>query len=151
MGVIRRNFKACSVDVKSRLYQSLIKPKLTYGSAAWYPSTEEKEHLLDMIQRSAARLCFSDYSRESSVTQMLEKLEWTSLEDCKRITRLSMMYRITHDLVDIDWKDFMTKPIRPARRHHPTSYTMYANTSQVSSVCKQLLPMDNPPLEQFTS
>ena len=122
MGVIRRNFKACSVDVKSRLYQSLIQPKLTYGSAAWYPSTKEEEHLLDMIQRSAARLCFNDYSRESSVTQMLEKLEWTSLEDCRRITRLSMMYRITHDLVDIDWKDFLTKPTRPTRRHHPTSY-----------------------------
>ena len=83
---------------------------------------KEEEHLLDMIQRSAARLCFNDYSRESSVTQMLEKLEWTSLEDCRRITRLSMMFRITHDLVDIDWKDFMTKSTRPTRKHHPTSY-----------------------------
>ena len=81
MGVFRRNFKACSVDVKSRLYQSLIQPKSTYVPAAWYPSTKEEEEHLDMIQRSAARLCFNDYSRESSVTKMLEKLEWTSLED----------------------------------------------------------------------
>jgi len=122
MGVIRRNFRACSTDVKSRLYQSLIQPKLNYGSAAWYPSTKEEKHLLDMIQRSAARLCFNDYSRDSSVTQMLYKLDWTSLETCRQITRLIMMYRITHNLVDIPWQDHLTKPTRPTRRYHPSSY-----------------------------
>ena len=42
MGIIRMNFKACSIDVKSILYQSVIQTKLTYGSAAWYPSTKEE-------------------------------------------------------------------------------------------------------------
>ena len=52
---------------------------------------------------------------------------------CRR--RLSMMFRITHDHVDTDLKDFITKPTRPTRRHHPTSYmhiqvksALYANS-----------------------
>lgn len=135
LGVIRRNFKACTKDVKSRLYLSLIQPRLVYGSAAWIPSTNEEKHTLDMIQRSAARLCFNNYSREESVTQMLTQLEWPSLDICRRTTRINMMFRITHDLVDISWSEYLTRPTRLTRRHHPLSYmqiqvssTVYANS-----------------------
>ncbi|XP_072046528.1 NXPE family member 3-like [Amphiura filiformis] len=73
----RRNFKACPTYIKSRLYLSLI----------------EERHQLDMIQRSAARLCYNNYSREASVTQMLNQLEWPSLDTCRLITRLSLILR----------------------------------------------------------
>ncbi|XP_072052018.1 uncharacterized protein [Amphiura filiformis] len=142
LGVIRRNFKACPTYIKSRLYLSLIQPKLTYGSAAWIPSTNEERHQLDMIQRSAARLCYNNYSREASVTQMLNQLEWPSLDTCRLITRLSLMYRITHNLVDIDWQDHLTRPTRMTRRHHPSSYMQIRVNSATSR--KQLFPWTIP-------
>ena len=46
---------------------------------------------------------------------LLKQLDWTSLDldDCRCITRISM---ITNDFEDIIWQNFMTKPIRPIKQ-----------------------------------
>ena len=93
-----------------------------YGSAAWHPITKQDTYCLDMIQRSAARMCMGDYSRYSSVTAMLKELKWTSLDTRRVITRLIMMFKITHSLVDIDWHDNLTKPQRLLKKTHSLSY-----------------------------
>jgi hypothetical protein len=122
LGVIRRNFRSCSQDVKSKLYLSIVQPKMEYGSASWHPITKQDTHKLDMIQRSAARMCMNDYSRESSVTKMLANLEWTDLNVRRLIIRLNMMYKISHNLVDIDWFNHLNKPQRKLKRTHALSY-----------------------------
>ena len=135
LGVIRRNFKACTVDVKSRLYLSLVQPKLEYGTTAWYPSTQKEKHQLDMVQRAAARMCLTDYSRESSVTAMITSLQWADLETRRKIARLNMMYKINANLVEVDWNPYLTRPSRQFRRTHPSSFqrprtnsTIYSNS-----------------------
>ena len=62
LGIIRRNFRNVSVDCKSKFCNSLVRPKIKYANCAWYPYSQEDIHRLDMIQRSAARLWFSNYS-----------------------------------------------------------------------------------------
>ena len=80
-GIIRRNFRNVSVDCKSKLYDSLVRPKIEYANSAWYPYLKKDIHHLDMIQHSVARLCFNNYSKEPGVvTDMLHKLEWPSLK-----------------------------------------------------------------------
>ena len=37
LGVIRRNFRHTSIQSKSKLYCSLVRPKLEYAGSAWYP------------------------------------------------------------------------------------------------------------------
>ena len=37
-------------------------------------------HQIEMVQRKAARFVFNDYSRHLSVTDMLNQLNWQSLE-----------------------------------------------------------------------
>ena len=44
LGVIDRNFRSCSCDIKSKLYLSLVQPKLEYVSAAWHPITKQDTH-----------------------------------------------------------------------------------------------------------
>ena len=122
IGVIRRNFKTCTPDVKSRLYLSLVQPKLEYGSVAWSPMTKQETHQLDMVQRTAARMCLNDYSRYSSVTSMLQSLNWQSLDTRRKITRLSMMFKISHNLVDINWSDHLCKPQRQLKHTHSLTY-----------------------------
>ena len=131
IGVVRRNFKSCSRDIKSKLYLSLVQPKLEYGSAAWHPITKQDSHRLDMIQRSAARMCMNDYSRESSVTEMLNDLKWTSLENRRTITRLILMFKISHNLVDIDWQDHLTKPKRLLKNTHALSYQRQQSRTRI--------------------
>ena len=81
LGIIGRNFRNVSVDCKSKLYHSLVRPKIEYANSAWYPYLQKEIHHPDMIQRSAARPCFKNYSKEpGEVTDMLNKLEWPSFE-----------------------------------------------------------------------
>jgi hypothetical protein len=56
------------------------------------------------VQRRAARFLINDYiSRtQGCVTSMLTSLEWQTIEQRRRISRLIMMYKIQHQLVDID-------------------------------------------------
>ena len=74
LGVIRQNFRTASVECKSQLYCSL--EKLEYANSAWYPYLQKDKHRLDMVQQSAARVCYNNYLREPVVvTNMLNELE----------------------------------------------------------------------------
>ena len=49
---------------------------------------------LEMVQRGAARFIKSDYSYESSVTQMLKDLDISSLENRRKMNKLTVLYKI---------------------------------------------------------
>ena len=108
-GIIRRNFRNVSVDCKSELYDSLVRPKIEYANFAWYPYLKKDMHHLDMIQHSAARLCFNNYSKEPGVvTDMFNKLEWPSLKGRRILSQLSMFHQIVYQTVDIDKDSYLT-------------------------------------------
>ena len=48
--VIRRNFRAASAECKSKLYCSLVRPKLEYANSVWYSYLQKDKHRLDMVQ-----------------------------------------------------------------------------------------------------
>ncbi|XP_072022157.1 uncharacterized protein [Amphiura filiformis] len=130
-GIIRRNFKSCSRNVKSRLYQSLVRPKLEYGVCGWAPFTEGEKKQLEGIQRFAARMCCNNYTRKASVTAMLQELGWPLLETRRTIARLNMLYKITHELVDVQ-RELKTQT-RTHRRSHQYSYHRVHAKSKVYS------------------
>ena len=47
-----------------------------------------------MVQRRAARFIKRDYSYESSVTQMLKNLDLSSLENRRKMNKLTVLYKI---------------------------------------------------------
>jgi hypothetical protein len=55
--------------------------------------------LLQMLR--AARYVTNSHNNRSRVNQMLEHLEWKSLEQRRKDTRLTMMYKITNEKVAI--------------------------------------------------
>ncbi|XP_072021445.1 uncharacterized protein [Amphiura filiformis] len=131
-GIIRRNFKSCSRNVKSRLYQSLVRPKLEYGVCGWAPFTEGEKKQLEGIQRFAARMCCNNYTRKASVTAMLQELGWPLLETRRTIARLNMLYKITHELVDVQHE--LKTQTRTHRRSHQYSYHRVHAKSKVYSI-----------------
>ena len=54
-----------------------------------------------MIQRKSARFIFSDYSRFASVSTMLNKLSWQSLEKRRNDLTLAMFHKIINHQVDV--------------------------------------------------
>ena len=92
LGAIRRHFSKATLDVKKRLYLSLVRPQLEYACAAWDPYKQKDIHQLEMHQNRAARFIFQDYQRTSSVTFMKRELNLEALEDRRRKRRLQCFF-----------------------------------------------------------
>ena len=58
------------------------------------PPLAKDRDILEAVQRRAARFVTQDYSRDTSVTQLMKDLHWLQLKDRRWDIRLSLMYRI---------------------------------------------------------
>ena len=101
LGFLRRNLGTCPPEIKARCYNTFVRPIAEYASCVWSPSTKKGIDKVESIQRSAARYVVNDYSRQSSITTMLQDLGWDSLQHRREVARVTMMYCITNKLIDI--------------------------------------------------
>ena len=134
MGLVKRNLYAAPKETKILAYQSIVRPTLEYAASIWDPYTQKNKTKLEKVQRSAARFVSSDYSRHSSVTSMLENLEWQSLENRRKAARLANLYKIRNGELHVTAGDKQLIPARSSRAHslmfkHLTSRTeIYKNS-----------------------
>ena len=54
-----------------------------------------------------SRFCSQNYNRYASVTDMIKDLRWATLETRRWQSRLTLMYKITHGLIDIDSREYL--------------------------------------------
>jgi hypothetical protein len=119
LGMIRRNLWNCPEQVKVTAYVSLVRPHLEYAAGAWCPYRVRDMKSLERIQRQAARFCKNNYSREEgTLTQILSELGWETLETRRLIHRLSLMYKIRHELIEIPMDQYLTPNTRSYRPHN---------------------------------
>jgi hypothetical protein len=74
------------------------------------------------VQQRTARFVLSSQHNRSSVTAMIQRLGWRSLEDRRRDTRLTMLYKIDHELVAISKTDRLNRPTRRLRQYLDNAY-----------------------------
>lgn len=119
LGFLRRNLKIGSQKIKQAAYKTYVRPILEYAVTVWDTHTQQAIAKLEAVQRRAARFVMRRYRNTSSVSAMMNQLKWTSLEERRRIARLTMLYRIQHGLVCLDGlKDKLhTLPERRRRGH----------------------------------
>ena len=98
---LHRNLYHCPVNTKLNCYKAMVRPVLEYASPVWDPHTTININLLESVQRSAARLCYKDYSSFSSVTTMLQNLNLPMLKSRRDQAKLQMMYKISKNLVNV--------------------------------------------------
>ncbi|XP_070196706.1 uncharacterized protein [Littorina saxatilis] len=81
----------------------MVRPTLEYAATVWDPHLEQEKAPLEKVQRRAARYVFNNYTDRNpgSVTTMLNKLYWDSLETRRQNMRLVMLYKIKNSLVAI--------------------------------------------------
>ena len=131
MAFLRRNIRPVSQQAKSTAYKTFVRPTLEYASTVWSPHTDTDSNQLEMVQRRAVRFVKSDYSCKSSVTAMRQDLGWDTLLQRRDQARLSIMYRIAHQQVDIPAERYLTPLDNRTRGHNarfrqiPTSLTGY--------------------------
>ena len=57
--------------------------------------------ILEAVQRRAARFVNNDYSNFSSITAMMQDLEWPTLEEKRWVTKVTMLFKILNDIICI--------------------------------------------------
>ncbi|XP_072176986.1 uncharacterized protein [Diadema setosum] len=125
---LRRNLRIKSSDVKATAYKTLVRPIVE--STVWDPSSRNLIHKVEMVQRRAARFTLNRYHNTSSVTKMLQVLDWTTLEQRRENDRLITMYKIHNNLTHISAQDYSIKQVTQlTRASQPHSYQVpYSRT-----------------------
>ena len=110
LGFIKRNLHGCKPQIKSMAYQTMVRPTLEYASTVWDPHHQVLIKTLEGIQRRAARFVTNNYRDRTPgcMTTMVQELNWETLQQRRKTSRLVMMYKIIHGLVDIDQSNYLT-------------------------------------------
>jgi len=149
LNFIRRNFSCCPSSIREQCYKTLVRPQLEYASSVWDNPVKRNATKIEAVQRSAARFTCQDYKRTSSVTTMLQKLQWDSLEQRRARSRVLMLYRIRNGLVAIPALVHL-QPVVAHTRGSETRYRQiqcrtntYSQTFFPSAICLwNTLPVD---------
>ena len=74
-----------------------------FKSAVWDPTLQTQITALEQVQTRAARYVCNDFTSRTPgcVTKMLNNLNWEPLKVRRKHDRLSMLYKIRHNFVDI--------------------------------------------------
>ena len=120
-GFVRRSVYNCPPEVKSLVYTPLIRPQLEYVSAAWDPYLVGDIQQLEEVQRRPARFVFRDYKYTTSVTGLLERLQWPLLSTRCTNSRLTLFYKALHDQAGISLHH-LQKPLRNTRSADDTTF-----------------------------
>ena len=104
-GFLHHNITSCPKKVKLNCYKSLVRPVLEYASIVWAPHTISGTTSVEKVQRFSARFICNDYSRSSSVTEMLQSLSLPTLSQCQDTAKLVFMYKVLHQVVDVSVPD----------------------------------------------
>jgi len=134
LGIVRRNLKVAPTECKAQAYTTLIRPHLEYCSSVWDPHTQQDIQRLEAVQRRAARFCFRSYHRTSSPTEMLNKLGWPDLAVRRSYTRLILLFKMCHGLVNVDTSATLLPITRPTRHSHPFTFQRPASSQNYHSL-----------------
>ena len=98
---LQRNLYSCPPEVRKQAYVSLVRPTLEYAASCWDPYHQKDIDTLEAVQRKAARFISNNFRRRTSVTALLTNLDLPSLQERREASRLSMLYKIHHNKVQI--------------------------------------------------
>ncbi|KAL8569169.1 hypothetical protein ACOMHN_035439 [Nucella lapillus] len=95
----------------------MVRPVLEYSSTVWDPYTAEEINQLESVQKAAARYVVGDYRRTTSITALLNRLKWPSLQKRRTAARLTMLYKIRHKKASVNTTRLRKPRDRPRRGH----------------------------------
>ena len=132
LGFIRRNLYNTPQQIKVQMYQALIRPHLEYCSSAWDPYTDKNISQIEMIQRRAARFVTGIYSREpGTVTKIMDDLEWPTLQQRRKVSRLGLLYKTINNEVAIDLPEYIQRHARNTRQTHDQTFLQVRSRTKV--------------------
>ena len=129
LGFLKRNLQINSQHIKEHTYKALIRPKLEYCSSVWDPHQHNQINQIEKTQRRAARYTTNRYHNTSSVQDMIDNLNWPTLQTRRTRTRLIVFYKIVHQHIAIDHSQILQRTDHRTRQAHPYTYRHISATN----------------------
>ena len=104
---LRRKLKLATPSVKLLAYLTYVRSTLEYASAVWDPFQSGLTNRIEKIQRNAARLILSRYSRNDSVSEMLRLLDLPTLAERRKLTRLKFLFLLSKRHFNIETRPYL--------------------------------------------
>ena len=122
LGFIKRNLRGCTEEIKNIAYRSLVRPSLEYCAAVWDPYTVDQIYHLEAVQRSAAHFVKNNYDRRSSVTAMMQELNWPHLATRRKIARICLFQKAYEGHLAVQIQNLLHPVTRFTRNLHSKSF-----------------------------
>ena len=88
------------------------------------PKAGENTGSIEMVQRRVARFVLRRYRNTSSVSDMLDQLQWESLEDRHAKGQINLMFKIVNGLAVVDHAHLVPSTSR-TRSAHSSKFLHY--------------------------
>ena len=126
LGFLQRNLAFAPRHTKEVAYKTSVRPKLEYAAPICHPYHETQIGQVEKVQRTAARWTCRRWRNTSSVGDMLDDLEWPSLETRREQSSLTFFYKIHYGTVDLDKDKYLTPApnLRRTRASHESHNTL---------------------------
>ena len=127
IGLIHRQFHQAPPEVRLKVINSTILPKLEYCAAVWDPHLKKDIANLDNVQKFAGRTVTRNWSM--SKTELQSKLNWQPLQTRRRNIKLKIVYNITNKLSRLPPTVFINHPSpSPRHPHNKILFQPYVST-----------------------
>ena len=108
----------------------MVRWNLEYCYAGWNPHNKDQVHKVEMLPRRAARFTTNRYRNTSSVSSMLDHLQWESLESRRSKIQLTLFYKVAYDLVDIPSSAYLTPSTARTRSSHNKKFRRFSPSTK---------------------
>ena len=128
LGFLQRNLQHCPTHLRELAYKQFVLPVLEYCSTIWDPHHQKYISKLEMVQHRAARFVLGRPWRRhqrDSITTMLSTLKWPVLYERRRWARLTLLYKLLHNLLQIPERYLPSLSTSRTRCHHNFKFTHY--------------------------
>ena len=109
----------------------MICPVMEYTAVVWDPYYQTDTQHLEKVQRRAARWVLNNFSRCSSITNMLQQLSWPSLQVRHKICRLQTLFKIIHNEYSLSIPSYYLEMERATRQYHLRRYILPTSSTNI--------------------
>ena len=130
---------------RKKLLVSIVgRPQLEYAATVWDPYTQDDTQKIEMVQRRAPRWVL-DFSPFASISDMIGRLSWRTLEQRRAGAELILFYKIIYASVAVPLPAFI---IPLAVSHDPLIHRLTdSSMAGLIIINTNLLPTYSHPME----
>ena len=115
IGLLYRQFSTYSApETLLQLYISLVRPHLEYASQIWSPHLIKHVNQLEQVQKFALKVCFRQWSRLSSYSDLLQLSNLPQLTERRKFLNLCYLFKLVNKAID-----FPNCPLTPRNLNYP--------------------------------